>query len=183
MILASKSPRRKEIMTELGYTFEIAVSQKEEVFDQNLSLDEALKKVAKAKNEEIRRQYPDEIIVSADTIVCFEDKILGKPKDAEDAIRILSSLSGHTHQVKTGVCVSSSQKVETIVETTDVLFRELSQEDILAYVNSGKCMDKAGAYGIQETDFVQEIKGSYSNVVGLPKEKVTELLHAVCETL
>lgn len=179
MILASKSPRRKQILEELGYTFRIETAKKEEVFDESLPLDEALKKVAQAKNEEIRTLFPEEVIVSADTIVCFQDKILGKPKDVDDAICILSSLSGNTHQVKTGVCVSSPKGIQTIVETTDVTFRTLSQEDILAYVDSGKCMDKAGAYGIQETDFVSSISGSYSNVVGLPKKRLVALLETL----
>lgn len=179
IVLASKSPRRKEILSELGFSFEIQTAQKDEEFDENLPLDEALKKVAQAKNEEVRQSCPEDIVLSADTIVCFDNKILGKPKDEEDAIRILSLLSGHTHQVKTGVCISSPTKTETIVETTNVTFRTLTKDEILAYVKSGKCMDKAGAYGIQETDFVQEIQGSYSNVVGLPKKVVLALFQNI----
>ncbi|MDO4466696.1 MAG: Maf family protein [Bacillota bacterium] len=175
IVLASKSPRRKQILEELGYNFKIVVSDSEEVFDDSLSLDEALKKVAEAKNRDVRTLCPEDIILSADTIVCFENKILGKPKNETEAIRILSSLSGQTHQVKTGVCLSSPEKSITIVETTNVTFRVLSLKDILDYVHSGRCMDKAGAYGIQETDFVQEIEGSYSNVVGLPKNRVQAL--------
>lgn len=179
IVLASKSPRRKEILKELGYTFEICPAKKDEVFDLNLDLDEALKQVALSKAKEVQMQYPNAIILSADTIVCFENKILGKPKTEEEAIQTLSSLSNQKHQVKTGVCLLYKDQVQLHVETTNVYFKSLTKPMILAYVKSGKCMDKAGSYGIQECDFVDHIEGSYSNVVGLPKQVVVSMMKCI----
>lgn len=105
IVLASKSPRRKEILKALGYDFIVCPALKDEVFDLNLGLDEALKKVAESKAKEVKESYLDSIIISADTIVCLDDKILGKPKSKEDAIKTLKSLSNRRHQVKTGVCI------------------------------------------------------------------------------
>lgn len=179
IVLASKSPRRKEILKELGYTFEICPAKKDEIFDLNLSLDEALKKVAKSKAMEVQSLYPESIIVSADTIVCFENQILGKPKTKEEAMQTLLALSNHKHQVKTGVCILYKEQVQLHVETTDVYFKPLTKSKIEEYVESGKCMDKAGSYGIQECDFVDHIEGSYSNVVGLPKQVVLSMMKCI----
>lgn len=162
IVLASKSPRRKEILKELGYDFIVCPAKKDEVFDLSLGLDEALKKVAESKAKEVREFYSDSIIISADTIVCLDQKILGKPKSKEDAIKTLNALSNRRHQVK-----------------TDVYFKKLTEQDIISYVNSGKCMDKAGSYGIQECDFVDHIEGDYTNVVGLPKYVVESIMKDV----
>lgn len=179
IVLASKSPRRKEILQNLGYTFEIWPAKKEEVFELDLGLDQALKKVALSKALEVQTLYPDEIIVSADTIVCVDDKILGKPKSKEEAFSTLKMLSNRSHQVKTGVSVMYKDLILVHVETTNVTFKNVSEDAILAYVQSGKCMDKAGSYGIQECDFVKEISGDYSNVVGLPSRVVDSMLKCV----
>ena len=160
IVLASKSPRRKEILKDLGYDFIVCPAKKDEVFDLSLGLDEALKKVA-------------------DTIVCLDQKILGKPKSKEDAIKTLNALSNRRHQVKTGVCVIYKNQTFLHVETTDVYFKKLTEQDIISYVNSGKCMDKAGSYGIQECDFVDHIEGDYTNVVGLPKYVVESIMKDV----
>ena len=179
IVLASKSPRRKEILKALGYDFMVCPALKDEVFDLSLGLDEALKKVAESKAKEVRESYVDSIIISADTIVCLDDKILGKPKSEAEAIETLKSLSNRRHQVKTGVCVLYKNQTILHVETTDVYFKKLTDEDILSYVNSGKCMDKAGSYGIQECDFVDYIEGDYTNVVGLPKYVVETMMKDV----
>ena len=179
IVLASKSPRRKKILKDLGYEFIVCPAKKDEIFDLSLDLDGALEKVAESKAKEVQVQYPDSIIISADTIVCFEHKILGKPKTKREAIQTLQSLSNHKHQVKTGVCILYKGHVLSHVETTDVYFKNLSNLDILRYVNSGKCMDKAGSYGIQECDFVDHINGSYSSVVGLPKHVVESMMKCV----
>ena len=173
IVLASKSPRRKEILKDLGYDFIVCPAKKDEVFDLSLGLDEALKKVAESKAKE------DSIIISADTIVCLDQKILGKPKSKEDAIKTLNALSNRRHQVKTGVCVIYKNQTFLHVETTDVYFKKLTEQDIISYVNSGKCMDKAGSYGIQECDFVDHIEGDYTNVVGLPKYVVESIMKDV----
>lgn len=179
IVLASKSPRRKEILKSLGYEFIICPAKKDEIFDLSLNLDQALEKVAESKAKEVQFQYPDSIIISADTIVCFENKILGKPKTKREAIQTLRVLSNCKHQVKTGVCILFKEQILSHVETTDVYFKNISDLDILKYVNSGKCMDKAGSYGIQECDFVDHINGSYSNVVGLPKHVIESMMKCV----
>ena len=178
IVLASKSPRRKEILKDLDYDFIVCPAKKDEVFDLNLGLDEALKKVAESKAKEVKESYLDSIIISADTIVCLDDKILGKPKSKKDAIKTLKSLSNRKHQVKTGVCIIYKNQTFLHVETTDVYFKKLADEDILSYVNR-KCMDKAGSYGIQECDFVDHIEGDYTNVVGLPKYVVETMMKDV----
>ncbi len=176
IVLASKSPRRKKILSELGYSFIVSPSNKDEVFDLNLSLDEALEKVATAKARDVKRKYPSNVILSADTIVCIDGRVLGKPKNKEEAIETLSLLSGRNHQVKTGVCVLYKDTSFVHVETTQVYFRKLSMDEIEAYVNSEKCMDKAGSYGIQECNFVDHIEGDYLNVVGLSARVVERLI-------
>ena len=173
IVLASKSPRRKEILKEFGYDFIVCPAKKDEVFDLSLGLDEALKKVAESKAKEVREFYSDSIIV------CLDQKILGKPKSKEDAIKTLNALSNRRHQVKTGVCIIYKNQTFLHVETTDVYFKKLTEQDIISYVNSGKCMDKAGSYGIQECDFVDHIEGDYTNVVGLPKYVVESIMKDV----
>ncbi|MCF0105466.1 MAG: septum formation protein Maf [Holdemanella sp.] len=176
LILASKSPRRKEILKELGYSFIIHPSIGEEIFDQTKPIDEALIQVSSAKAKEVFQVYPEDLIISADTIVLLDNTILGKPESKQQAIDYLTSLSNRYHEVKTGVCILSKKGMKSHVETTKVYFKDLTQSQILEYVNSGKCMDKAGAYGIQECDFVDHIEGSYSNVVGLPKDVIKRML-------
>ncbi len=167
IVLASKSPRRKKILSDLGYSFIVCPAVRDEIFDPQLGLDDALKKVAYAKASEVKEKYPNDMIVSADTIVSIDGNILGKPKDREDAIKTLFILSGRNHQVKTGICVMYQDSIRLHVETTQVYFRQLKMSEIESYVDSGKCMDKAGSYGIQECDFVDHIEGDYLNVVGL----------------
>lgn len=176
LILASQSPRRKELLENEGYLFEIHPAIDEEVFDSSLSIDEALEKVAVHKAREVADLYTECLTLAADTIVVDDQKILGKPVDEKEAISTLRSLSGRTHFVKTGVCFIHENKTYSFVDTTEVHFRNLSDLEILTYVKSGRCMDKAGSYGIQECDFVEWIDGSYSNVMGLPMEKVIPFL-------
>lgn len=176
LILASKSPRRKEILSKLGYSFEVIPATKDEIFDSNLSIDEALKKVALSKVDEVYRLYPNDCVIGADTIVVYNRTVLGKPSSKEEAFKTLKRLSGNVHEVKTAVAIHSNTQSNVEVVTTKVYFDELSDETILDYVNSGSCMDKAGSYGIQEVDFVSKIEGSYSNVVGFPEEVVLSFL-------
>lgn len=175
LILASKSPRRNQILKELGYEFEVVPALKDEVFE-NENVDEALKKVALSKAREVFKKYSDDCVIGADTIVVFNNRILQKPKSKQEAIDTLTMLSRNTHEVKTGValCVKGISIVEVV--TTKVKFRDLSKKEILDYAEKGTCMDKAGSYGIQEVNFVHSIEGSYSNVVGFPKFKVKEFL-------
>lgn len=183
-ILASASPRRKEILENIGLEFEVAVSDTDEgqvdaaalpvsVYVQELAL---LKATSVAK----MRKSGDELIISADTVVCIDGEILGKPKDREDAFRMLKMLSGNCHSVFTGICVMNTKNAFSVCNSveTKVYFRNLSDEQIQSYVESGEPMDKAGAYGIQGLGsvLVEKIDGDYFNVVGLPATKLSEIL-------
>lgn len=176
LILASQSPRRKELLEGLGYAFEVIPSSSEEIFDPALPLDEAIKRVALEKAYNVFDRHPQDIVLAADTIVLQDGNILGKPRNKEDAFRMLKGLSGRWHEVKTGMALVCSSHVFSGTETTRVHFRTLSDQEILDYVNRGTCLDKAGSYGIQETDFVDQYEGSYSNVVGLPLTRTDMLL-------
>lgn len=168
LILASQSPRRKELLEGLGYVFDVIPSNSAETFDSSLPLDEALEKVALHKAEDVFEKHPEDLVLAADTIVVLDGKILGKPKNKEETSKMLHALSGRTHEVKTGLSLVCKSHRYSGVETTQVVFRPLSDQEIEDYVSKGTCLDKAGSYGIQETDFVDHYKGSYSNVVGLP---------------
>ena len=176
IILASQSPRRKEILSNLGYSFLVVPAQREEIFDSSMDLNQSIEWIAYQKAKEVQEKHPEDCIVAADTVVVFDGQILGKPATLEEATDYLVDLSGEEHEVKTGVCILFPHSEITFTETTKVVFKELSDEQILSYVKKGSCMDKAGAYGIQECDFVEKIEGSYSNVVGLPKGKVDAIL-------
>lgn len=176
IVLASQSPRRREILEKLGYSFLVEPAKKDEIFDMSMDLNQSIEWVAYQKAKEVQEKYPEDCIIAADTVVVYDEEILGKPTTKEEATDYLVDLSGNEHEVKTGVCILFPHSEITFTETTKVLFKDLSDEEILEYVKAGTCMDKAGAYGIQECDFVKKIEGSYSNVVGLPKGKVDAIL-------
>ena len=169
VILASQSPRRKELMEKLNIPFTVRVADIDETPDPKLSVKEDVARLSRLKAEAIPRQ-PEDIVVAADTIVVLDGEQLGKPKDREEAALMLTRLSGNTHQVMTGLTLLQGSKQVTHVEVTEVTFRPLSPVEIQAYVDSGDCDDKAGAYGIQSgaAVFVEKICGDYYNVVGLP---------------
>lgn len=181
-ILASASPRRKQLFGELVEEFDIIPAKGEEKSDTSVPLDTLALQLAKAKAEEIALLpiAKDKAVLGADTIVVLGDEVLGKPKDERDAKRMLVALSGKTHFVYTGVCVSlptgTSRKELTGVSKTSVLFEKLTEKQIDDYIKTGSPMDKAGAYGIQDGGLVKEIKGSFTGVVGLPMELVKELV-------
>lgn len=177
IILASQSPRRKKILEDLGYSFFVEPAKKEEIIDLSLDINQSIELLAYNKAKEVQGKYKEDCIIAADTVVVYDGEILGKPSTKEEAVDYLVDLSGSQHEVKTGVCVLFPNAEITFTETTEVFFRNLKDEEILNYVNKGTCMDKAGAYGIQECDFVEKINGSYSNVVGLPKEKINSILN------
>ena len=175
IILASKSPRRKEILETMGVQFEIDVADVDESVDACLSPVEAVCEISKRKAQKIAERHGDDgIVISADTVVVIDGKIIGKPKDKEDAFCILKNLSGRTHQVYTGFTVCGNGKTKTDFEVTKVHFKELCDDDIRRYVATGEPMDKAGAYGIQQKGnlFVDYIHGDYYNVVGFPISKI-----------
>lgn len=181
IILASNSPRRKELLGGLGITYEVkTLPDIDESYPEDLDAEEIPLHIARNKADAYRSMMqPNELIVTADTIVWLDGMVLGKPKDETDACRMLRCLSGKTHQVVTGVCLTTLEKQKCFATVTDVTFAELTEEEINYYVSRYRPLDKAGAYGIQEWIGyigVQNISGSYFNVVGLPIQRLyTEL--------
>ena len=180
-ILASMSPRRKEILSDMGLCFTVEPSDVDEnigVFEPEMLVKEL--SLLKAVNIASKHTGEEALIIAADTVVALKGEILGKPKDEEDAKRMLLMLSGETHSVFTGYCVSDAKSGKTVSECaeTKVTFRKLTDEEIVEYIKSGEPMDKAGAYGIQGKagKFVSDTDGEYTNVVGLPKEALKKLL-------
>ena len=171
LVLASGSPRRRELMTMLGFTdFEVIPSQCEETAPEGLSPGEYAMHIARLKAEDIWSNHRDAVIISADTTVWYEGGVYGKPRDGEDAFNMLRTLSGKTHEVYTGVCVIRDGRISTAYEKTEVTFRHMSDGEILSYIATGEPMDKAGAYGAQGKGalFVSKINGDFYNVMGLP---------------
>lgn len=176
IILASGSPRRKNLLQQINLPFEVKVSSVDETFDPNLPASEVAQELALRKARDIAQQCTNALIIGADTIVVFEDKILGKPADNHEAQKMLQRLSGNEHHVLTGValCKVSSQNITdttTFVEQTKVVFGDLNSDEIETYIANGSPLDKAGSYGIQEdfgAVFVKRIEGDYYNVVGFP---------------
>ena len=175
IVLSSNSPRRKELLGELGIDFEVRVIVGiDETYPKELSVEEVPQYIAREK----ARVYivgKDEVLLTADTVVVLGNEIMGKPHDEADAMRMLRQLSGKTHQVITGVCLTTNDKQVTFADVTDVSFADLTDEEIKYYVDNFRPLDKAGAYGIQEwigLAGVTGIKGSYFNVVGLPVHRV-----------
>lgn len=180
IVLASQSPRRKEIMEQVGLSFIVHPVDTNEVLDLELSLTAAIEQLALAKAKAAAKRYPEDIVIGADTLVCFQDKVLGKPKNAAEAKATLQLLSGQTHQVITAVALCVKGKQECFHSISDVTFFSLSQAEIDAYIASGEPFDKAGAYGIQGKGavFVAKIVGDYYNIVGLPIAKLMQRLKA-----
>ena len=178
LVLASASPRRQELIQLLGLRAEIHPSGiAEDVTEADPSL--LVQKLAFRKAEDVAKQYPkDYLVIGADTVVFFEDRILGKPKSEEDAYRMLSALSGRTHQVYTGVSLHFQGKKMGFYEKTEVQFARLTEREIWDYIESKEPMDKAGAYGIQGrfAPFVKGIAGDYYNVMGLPLARLYQAL-------
>jgi septum formation protein len=179
LILASSSPRRQYLMKEAGFDFTVEKPDVEEDFPSTMPVEQVAKYLAAKKAEFFRPQIHDEIIVTADTVVILSGKIMNKPSDRAEAIHMLSSLSGKTHLVMTGVCILSKEKEESFDDTTEVTFQPLTKKEIEFYVDNYKPYDKAGAYGAQDwigMVAIQRISGSYFNVMGLPIHKVYEHL-------
>ena len=181
IVLASNSPRRKELLAGLGYPFEVRLlSGIDESYPDTLRGGEIAAHISRVKADAYRTTMAaDELIITADTIVCLDDQVLGKPADEAEAIAMLRSLSGRTHQVYTGVTLTTKEKQSSFVSCSDVTFAMLTDEEIHHYVTHYRPMDKAGAYGIQEWIGyigVERIEGSYFNVMGLPVQRLyTEL--------
>lgn len=179
IVLASQSPRRKELLGRMGLEFVTQASKIDESAFDGLEARELVATLSREKAQWIARQLDGEtLVIGADTVVVRDGAALGKPKDAEDAVAMLLSLSGRDHQVCTGVTVCRGERVLTQVEETQVTFRDLTETEVRQYVSTGEPMDKAGAYGIQGLGglLVEGIRGDYSNVVGLPVCRLGQML-------
>jgi septum formation protein len=176
IILASRSPRRQQLLKDLGLTFEVVGIDYDESFPENLNGEDAAIYLAKGKSNSFRNKLSDnEIVITADTIVWCNNQALGKPVDYQDARRMIRELSGNTHEVITGVNLLSAKKEVAFCESTKVTFEKLSDEEVDFYIHEFKPFDKAGAYGIQEWIGIaacSRIEGSYFNVVGLPVQRL-----------
>ena len=176
-ILASKSPRRQELLKQMGLDFRVVLKDVDESYPEGLSPAETAVYIAEKKALAFTELDKDEIVITADTIVCINEKILGKPEGEKQAFEMLSLLSGRKHEVITGVCIRSRESQQSFSELTEVYFNSLSSAEICYYIENYKPFDKAGAYGIQEwigLVAVDKIIGSYSNVVGLPTRRLYE---------
>ena len=174
-ILASKSPRRKELMKIISSDFLIAVEDIDEDSSYKLAPIEAVKDIAKRKGEAVDKYYPNDLVISADTIVVIDNQIIGKPKDKEDAKRILRMLSNKSHYVYTAYRLKYLNKELINIVASEVIFNELNEDLIDKYVASGSPLDKAGAYGVQDNDvypIIKKVIGSVDNVIGFPVKEI-----------
>jgi septum formation protein len=182
IILASKSPRRQELLKLMNLDFEVVLRDVEESYPDGLIPAEIAVFIAEKKAKAFTTDYRDCIVITADTIVAYENEILGKPVDGAHALEMLSKLSGSKHEVYTGVSITYAGKILSFFDRTEVYFKELTQEQLIYYINNYNPYDKAGAYGVQDwigMVAVEKIVGSYSNVMGLPTEKLYTALSAI----
>lgn len=177
-IVASASPRRREILENAGYTFEIIPSDADETVDEGISPEETVCELSRRKALSVLSANPDAVVFGCDTVVALDGQILGKPENDEDAKRMLRTLSGRKHTVSTGVCIADGNNIKVFHNTTEVEFYPLNEETVESYVSTGECSDKAGAYGIQGYGrvLVKEIKGDYFSVMGLPVSETARVL-------
>ena len=178
LILASSSPRRRELMGYTGVPFDIVTADAEEIRDG--APDALVMENARRKARAVAADHPGSIVLGADTVVYLDGRVLGKPRDREDAVRMVAALSGKRHTVYTGVCVIAEGREDVRCDESQVYFAALTDGEIERYVDTGEPMDKAGAYALQGRGgmFVTRIEGSYSNVIGLPMALVREMLLA-----
>ena len=176
IILASQSPRRAEILRMIGVNFKVDSSNINEEMNQKIEQNEIAMNISKAKAEKISQKYPNNIIIGADTIVVYNEKIFGKPKDKNESRKMLKALSGDCHKVITGVTIMNKKLgvLKTFSETTKVFVKKIPRNQIEFYVNNYNTLDKAGSYGIQEwfSVWIKKINGCYYNVMGLPASKL-----------
>ena len=180
VILASQSPRRRELLGLLGIPFTVRVADIDETMEPGAEAYSEVARVSRMKAMAVPRE-PEDLVIAADTIVVCDGRILGKPRDQEEARDMLRLLSGRDHQVMTGMTVLRGDKAAICTEVTDLRFRELSDREIDAYVATGEPMDKAGAYGIQggAALFCERMVGDYYNVMGLPVCRLSKILHQI----
>jgi len=181
LILASSSPRRKEILEKNGYVFEIISKDTDETMNLSQPPEVNVKKIALKKCEAVSIDYPEDIVISCDTIVVLGNEIFGKPKSREDALNMLTRLSGVTHEVLSGVCIKCGKTTSNFVDRCEVRFRNLTNEEIENYVDSGEPFGKAGAYAIQGagSKLVDYYDGDINTIIGLPILKVRPLIDSL----
>ena len=176
IVLASKSPRRHELLRRMGIEdFSVVAPEVEETYPEGLSPRETVAHISRLKSDAAAKLVgAEDILITADTMVFLENDRLGKPRDEADALRMLKELAGRRHTVCTGVTVRQGEKVEAFTAATDVYFRECTEDELRAYIATGEPMDKAGAYGVQSLGalLVERIEGDFYNVMGLPVEKL-----------
>lgn len=175
LILASASPRRRELLNMVTADFVVESAVGDEVTTETIP-SKVVMQLAYNKAVEVARRHPHQVVLGCDTVVVHEGKILGKPHSEQQAFDMLSSLSGKAHEVYTGVALVCDDKFEVFYDTSKVVFYNLTKQQIDDYIATGSPMDKAGAYGIQDSGFVSHIEGSYYNVMGLPVEMISEKL-------
>ena len=178
LILASASPRRKELLKLCNIPFDVKVADIEEVLDQTLPLGMAIEEIASQKANAVFEYNKEALVLGADTIVAIDNEVLGKPKDKDDARRMIKLLSGKTHKVITGVCFKSLDEEHVFHTVSDVSFKEMNDKEIESYISTDEPYDKAGAYALQgvASIYINSIKGDYYTIVGLPINSVYEYL-------
>ena len=176
IVLASQSPRRKEILEKCGISFTTDPSDIDETRNEELSIPLQIEDLSDRKASAVLKRYPDCIVIGSDTAVVIHEKILGKPKSEEEAFQMLKELQGNTHQVVTGLCILSNRRKYQNVSVSDVTFADMSDDEIWKYIATDECMDKAGAYGIQGYGgrYITGIKGDFYSIMGLPLNLVYE---------
>jgi len=179
LILASSSPRRKELLTQIGLSFETYSPDIDESVLENEQIDQYVQRLAQQKAQTVLQLYPLSTVIAADTSLTFHQEIIGKPESKQHAFEIWALLSGQKHEVWTGVCVANKNRMQSIVVCTEVEFQHLSPQDMEEYWATGEPLGKAGAYAIQgiAAKYVTHMNGSYSNVVGLPLHETMQLLN------
>ena len=182
ILLASQSPRRKELLSSLGFNFEVVKIDCEEILPDHIKIENAASYLSELKADAFRNLEKDEVLITADTVVAIDDQILGKPLDEEDAKQMLSQLSGKTHQVFTGITIKTISKTFTETDVADVEFEHISDDEIDFYTKNYKPFDKAGSYGIQEwlgMAKIKKINGSFYTIMGLPTHLVYKILNKI----
>ena len=182
ILLASQSPRRRELLSSLGFDFEVVKIDCEEILPENIAIKDAAAYLSELKADAFRELEKDEVLLTADTVVAIDNQILGKPKDEADAKSMLQKLSGKTHQVYTGISVKTLDKTITETDVADVEMEEISDDEIDFYVKNYRPFDKAGSYGIQEWLGMAKIKnmnGSFYTIMGLPTHLVYKILNEI----
>lgn len=182
LLLASQSPRRKELLTSLGFDFEVVKIDCEEIIPETITIEEAAAYLSELKAKAFRTLIADEVLLTADTVVAAEGQILGKPKDENEARQMLRMLSGKTHQVYTGISIKTVDKTYTETDVADVELDEITDEEITYYIQNYNPFDKAGSYGIQEwlgMAKIRKMSGSFYTIMGLPTHLVYKILNEI----